>query len=438
MDNGHWAEFYNCLIDADGYQSVFTTSQTYKVYNSTIVNLSGRLNGEAYQNHEFVFVNNIVTGSGSNMHVFPDTTYTLGHWGGSLYFENNRLPELSTSYVYGAAGGQLTVVNCDTLPVLFTNAAAGDYTLQNADVHHNIGSLSYTYYADALGNARPDVNYRVDYGAYESDYIDWDSTSIDIQFSKVDVLCFGGATGSATAHAVGGTKPYAYFWNTTPVQTGKTATGLSAGQYIVTVTDSLGVSASDTVEILQPSETILELTSISDTVNPGESVVIVSNYAQAGSIFWPTFSQSQWSGNGQSDMPGFLYTITPTNGQWVSLTRTLQSGCTVKDSIQFFVRSGVARTQNATIYVDGATGSDANTGTLSSPVKTIQKAIEKAIAGDTVQVAAGIYDHIIIDKALTVRGSGNHLTTITGHDTTRCVVILNHGDDQYFENSQPI
>ena len=98
VDNGHWAEFYNCVIDAEDYQSVFTTSQTYKVYNSTIVNLNGRLNGEAYQNHEFVFVNNIVTGSGSNMRVFPDTTYTLGHWGGSLYFEKNRLPQLEDSY----------------------------------------------------------------------------------------------------------------------------------------------------------------------------------------------------------------------------------------------------------------------------------------------------------------------------------------------------
>ena len=306
--------------------------------------------------------------------------------------------------------------------------------MQNADPHHNIGSLSYTYYTDMNGNARPDVNYRVDLGAYESDYIDWDSTYIDIQHSKVDVLCFGGFTGSATAYPVGGTQPYTYSWSTIPVQTTQTAVGLSAGTYIVTVTDSLGVTGSDTVLISEPAETILELTSISDTVNAGESVVIVSNYTQAGSIFWPTFSQSQWSGNGQSDMPGFLYTITPTNGQWVSLTRTLQSGCTVKDSLQFFVRTGSARTVNATIYVDGTSGSDGNSGTSSLPVQTIQKAIEKAIDGDTIQVAAGTYDHIIIDKALTIRGSGNHATTITGHDTTRCVVILNHGEDQYFEN----
>src|SRR5204862_3667924 len=56
--------------------------------------------------------------------------------------------------------------------------------------------------------------------------------------SQTDVNCFGGATGSATVAVTGGTPGYTYSWNTTPVQTTATATGLVVGSYLVTVTDA--------------------------------------------------------------------------------------------------------------------------------------------------------------------------------------------------------
>ena len=46
-----------------------------------------------------------------------------------------------------------------------------------------------------------------------------------------------GATGSATVSATGGVGTVNYAWNTNPVQSTATATGLSAGEYTVTVTD---------------------------------------------------------------------------------------------------------------------------------------------------------------------------------------------------------
>ncbi|MFQ5335117.1 MAG: T9SS type A sorting domain-containing protein, partial [Flavobacteriales bacterium] len=48
----------------------------------------------------------------------------------------------------------------------------------------------------------------------------------------------GGCTGSATATVGGGTSPYAYQWDDSNNQTDQTATGLCAGLYCVTVTDS--------------------------------------------------------------------------------------------------------------------------------------------------------------------------------------------------------
>lgn len=63
------------------------------------------------------------------------------------------------------------------------------------------------------------------------------------------VLCFGGTDGSAQASASGGTAPYIYSWNTSPVQTTAAATDLPPGTWTVTVTDANGCTAQATVTI---------------------------------------------------------------------------------------------------------------------------------------------------------------------------------------------
>jgi len=64
------------------------------------------------------------------------------------------------------------------------------------------------------------------------------------------VTCPNGNDGEATATATGGTAPYSFAWNTTPPQTGTTATGLTEGTYTVTVTDANGCTATDTAVII--------------------------------------------------------------------------------------------------------------------------------------------------------------------------------------------
>jgi len=49
-------------------------------------------------------------------------------------------------------------------------------------------------------------------------------------------------SGSITVNVTGGTPPYSYLWNTTPIQTTNSATGLTSGEYILTVTDNNGCS----------------------------------------------------------------------------------------------------------------------------------------------------------------------------------------------------
>ncbi|MFZ4860213.1 MAG: beta strand repeat-containing protein, partial [Desulfuromonadaceae bacterium] len=70
---------------------------------------------------------------------------------------------------------------------------------------------------------------------------------------QANVLCNAGAAGTATAAGVGGTSPYTYSWNSSPVQTTSTATGLNAGLYTVVITDANLCTATNSVTITQPS-----------------------------------------------------------------------------------------------------------------------------------------------------------------------------------------
>jgi len=56
--------------------------------------------------------------------------------------------------------------------------------------------------------------------------------------SSNDPSCIGFCDGDATVSVSGGTGSHTYFWNTSPVQTNATATGLCAGTYTVIVSDS--------------------------------------------------------------------------------------------------------------------------------------------------------------------------------------------------------
>ncbi|WP_035716625.1 LamG-like jellyroll fold domain-containing protein, partial [Christiangramia echinicola] len=68
--------------------------------------------------------------------------------------------------------------------------------------------------------------------------------------SQVNVDCNNSNTGSATATALGGIKPYTYTWNT--LGTGAIKTGLSEGTYYVTVSDANNCKVTKEVIISQP------------------------------------------------------------------------------------------------------------------------------------------------------------------------------------------
>lgn len=73
--------------------------------------------------------------------------------------------------------------------------------------------------------------------------------------SSANVSCNGLSNGSATALATGGTGNSTYLWSSGG--TGASETGLGAGTYTVTVTDSLNCTSLDSVTITQPDTLLL-------------------------------------------------------------------------------------------------------------------------------------------------------------------------------------
>src|SRR5579871_5095391 len=69
-----------------------------------------------------------------------------------------------------------------------------------------------------------------------------------------NVNCFNGNSGKITVSAIGGTGSISYTWSQDTTLHSATATGLAAGSYTVTATDSLHCTASVSYNVNQPPQ----------------------------------------------------------------------------------------------------------------------------------------------------------------------------------------
>lgn len=98
--------------------------------------------------------------------------------------------------------------------------------------------------------------------------------------SQTNVLCFGGNNGSATVSTSGGTLNYSYLWSNN--QTVSSATGLTAGNYSVLITDANGCTNSLTVTITQPTAPLTTTVSSTNVLCFGASTGSISVNAAGG------------------------------------------------------------------------------------------------------------------------------------------------------------
>ncbi len=113
---------------------------------------------------------------------------------------------------------------------------------------------------------------------------------IQASFNTTDPTTCGGNDGTATINPTGGTPQatppyYSFVWNTTPVQTTQTASGLTAGNYLVTVSDAENCSAIFSVSLSDPTAPVVSL-QVSDTsICAGETVTLTASGATLYEFF---------------------------------------------------------------------------------------------------------------------------------------------------------
>ncbi len=153
-----------------------------------------------------------------------------------------------------------------------------------------------------------------------------------------------------------------------------------------------------TVKGIRATTSYNGLSSVNLSINPSPLVSITnlsgtvdltgSNSIKLKAIY-PSGSSVQWFVNGVAQSAGQDSVVSNTVG-WHRLVVTL-NGCTSMDSVQFFQPIFVATNGN------NSTGS----GTLNSPYRTIQYAINQSLAGGKIYVLPGVYaEKLLIDRSI--------------------------------------
>ena len=189
-----------------------------------------------------------------------------------------------------------------------TSVATSGFVQDNSYVFTGLGAGTYTATVT-------DANGIVSSGPAQFEVLE--PVAIAASVSSTAVSCFGGSNGTATIDSAtisGGVGPYTFEWANG--STNSTITGLSAGSYTVTVTDSLDCSVDFSVLVGQP--TLLSYTSSITNVtcfgaNNGSATITPTGGTAPYSIVWDNFSTSFTRG---SLAPGVNYTavVTDANG----------------------------------------------------------------------------------------------------------------------------
>jgi gliding motility-associated-like protein len=148
---------------------------------------------------------------------------------------------------------------------------------------------------------------------------------VEVIITSTDALCYGQANGEATAAASGGTAPYSYSWNTTPVQTGATATGLAAGTYTVTVTDADGCTTSGTVTIAEPEAIVLTV-AVTDASCPNEANGTINLTISGGTAPYTVIWDDGTMDADRTSLPDGTYTVIVTDANGCTGNTTVTVG----------------------------------------------------------------------------------------------------------------
>jgi gliding motility-associated-like protein len=190
----------------------------------------------------------------------------------------------------------LTIVSSSTNNICNGSATGSAIVLASG------GTGAYTYTWSMGGSYNGPTASNLSAGVYSVTVSDDNSCTASANFTITEppalitnamivhnVSCNGLNNGVATVGASGGTGVYTYMWNSNPVQYVQTASGLTPGNYHVTVTDANNCISVSGLTITEPAPLVLATAAFPVTCHggcDGQTVVIPSGGSPGYSYQW--------------------------------------------------------------------------------------------------------------------------------------------------------
>ena len=170
----------------------------------------------------------------------------------------------------------------------------------------------------------------------------------DTLLSQTNVSCFGGADGAFTVQLSGGVPTYTYSDNGSTFQLSPTFTGLSAGNYVITLRDSRGCTAFITTTVTQPALLDILIDSVQNVLCSGQSQGAIFITVNGGTTPYTYKWSNTATTQNVSNLTAGTYNVTVLDAKGCNSS----SGATITQPLPLFVN--VASAHNLTCYQDSS------------------------------------------------------------------------------------
>jgi gliding motility-associated-like protein len=214
-------------------------------------------------------------------------------------------------------------------------------------------------------------------------------TPLAVSSSITAVSCFGGNNGSITAIPAGGTPGYTYSWSPGGATTA-TNSGLSAGTYTVTVTDSKGCTVTASYAVTQPPVLGMTMAQTNVSCSGGSNGTATATVSGGTTPYTYSWSPSGGSAATASGLAAGSYTVTVTDSK----------GCTITGTAVITqpaaLAASVASTNETCDYLNNGTASVTASG--GTPAYTYNWLPGGMITPSVSSLAAGTYSVTVTDN----------------------------------------
>ncbi|MBN2682972.1 MAG: gliding motility-associated C-terminal domain-containing protein [Bacteroidales bacterium] len=327
----------------------FTVTGPGGPYSITSVYSSTCAAGGSYSNTYELTLNTPLTAGGSySLNLTGSVTDICSHStnNNSLAFTvtgvSGSLVSSSNPSCYGGSNGSATVSASGGTPGYTYSWSSG---ASGATANNLVNGNNYVTVTDAVGVCQAVVTVPLT-----------QPTQITASTSTVSANCNGQSNGTATVSASGGSPGYTYSWSGGG-GTGATTSGLPAGTYTVTITDSHSCTRTGSATIGQPTALTASTTNTAVACNGGNNgtaTVSASGGTTGYSYAWSTGSTNATA----TGLSANTYTVTVTDSHGCT---TSTSATVTQPTAISVTTTGVAATCNgsatgsATASVSGGT-----------------------------------------------------------------------------------